>query len=94
MNAELIRLATKSLGQKIEGKYHLKQFLGSGSYGVVFLADEVDQEKDCPIRQVAVKLMSAVDNINNKQELQSLLLCNILMYCNALPMVNIHLNNN
>lgn len=70
MNAELIRLATESLGQNIEGKYHLKQFLGAGTYGVVLLADEFDQEKDCIIRQVAVKLMSAVDNINNKQELQ------------------------
>lgn len=71
MDPELIRLAIESLGQKIEGKYHLQSLLGSGTYGVVFLADEVDQEKDYPIRQVAVKLMSAVDNnVNNMQELQ------------------------
>jgi serine/threonine protein kinase len=70
MSPELITLATESLGQKIEGKYHLKQFLGAGSYSVVFLANEVDQEKDCLIRKVAVKLMSAVDNVNNMQELK------------------------
>jgi serine/threonine protein kinase len=70
MSPELIRLITELPGQKIEEKYHVRNRLGLGSYGVVFLANEVDQEKDCIIRQVAVKLMDAVDNVNNMQELK------------------------
>ena len=71
MNSDdLITLATQSEGQKIKEKYHLIKRLGSGQYGVVFLADEVDQEKGCSIRQVAVKLIPPVDNVHNLHELQ------------------------
>ena len=63
---DLITLATQSAGQKIEEKYHLIRRLGSGQYGVVFLADEVD--KDRSIRQVAVKLIPLVASVHNLQE--------------------------
>lgn len=41
-------------GENIDGKYYLKRLLGSGSYGGVFLADEVVADQ-C-LREVAVKL--------------------------------------
>lgn len=46
-------------GQVVDGKYHLRRLLGIGSYGGVFLADEVVADR--LIRHVAVKLIEPSD---------------------------------
>ena len=56
----------------IDGKYYLEKLLGSGSYGGVFLADEV--VGDHFIRQVAVKLIIPdADQQNRTKQLQELI---------------------
>src|SRR5579871_1190916 len=42
-------------GQVVDGKYYLQKLLGAGSFGGVFLADEVVADR--LIRQVALKLI-------------------------------------
>src|ERR1051325_9948548 len=42
-------------GQSVDGKYYLQKLAGSGSFGGVFLADEVVADR--LIRQVALKLI-------------------------------------
>jgi serine/threonine protein kinase len=49
-------------GVVIENKYHLRELLGAGEFGVVYLTDEV--VKDKLLRQVAVKIF---DNNDNEQ---------------------------
>ena len=53
-------------GESIDGKYHLKKFLGAGSYGGVFLADEVVD--DDWQREVAVKLISPENDPKKREE--------------------------
>lgn len=48
------------IGAVIENKYHLREFLGAGGFGAVFLADEV--VRDRILRQVAVKIIPDNDN--------------------------------
>jgi F-box protein 11 len=42
-------------GKTVDGKYHLQRLVGTGSFGAVFVADEVVADR--LIRQVAVKLI-------------------------------------
>jgi serine/threonine protein kinase len=51
-------------GQVINNQYHLRNLIGAGGYGGVFLADEVIRDK--LIRQVAIKLIIS-DNQNDGQ---------------------------
>ncbi|MFM6453542.1 MAG: serine/threonine protein kinase [Planktothrix sp.] len=53
-------------GESIDGKYHLKKFLGAGGYGGVFLADEVVD--DDFQREVAVKLISPENDPKKREE--------------------------
>ena len=58
--------------ENIDAKYYLQKLLGSGSYGGVFLADEV--VGDHLIRQVAVKLITPdADQENPTKQLQELI---------------------
>ncbi len=58
--------------ENIDAKYYLQKLLGSGSYGGVFLADEV--VGDHFIRQVAVKLITPdADQQNRTKQLQELI---------------------
>jgi len=58
--------------ENIDAKYYLQKLLGSGSYGGVFLADEV--VGDHFIRQVAVKLITPdADKQNRTKQLQELI---------------------
>ncbi|KPQ39584.1 MAG: serine/threonine protein kinase [Phormidium sp. OSCR] len=47
-------------GAVIDNKYHLRELLGAGGFGAVFLADEV--VRDNLLRQVAVKIIPDDDN--------------------------------
>ncbi|WP_159786136.1 serine/threonine-protein kinase [Sodalinema gerasimenkoae] len=47
-------------GAVIDNKYHLRELLGAGGFGAVFLADEV--VRDNLLRQVAVKIIPDNDN--------------------------------
>ena len=47
-------------GAIIDNKYHLRELLGAGGFGAVFLADEV--VRDNLLRQVAVKIIPDDDN--------------------------------
>lgn len=62
MNSVLWRVCE---GLVIEGKYHLQRLLGTGSYGGVFLADEVVADR--LIRQVAVKLIEPDPRRSDRQ---------------------------
>ena len=42
-------------GKTVDGKYYLQRLIGTGSFGAVFVADEVVADR--LIRQVAVKLI-------------------------------------
>ena len=53
--------------QHINNQYYLKEFLGAGGFGAVYLADEV--VKDRVIRQLAVKLILDNDNTSQLNEL-------------------------
>ena len=64
MNSTLWRVCE---GQAIDGKYHLQRLLGTGSYGGVFLADEVVADR--LIRQVAVKLIEMLQGLNVTAEM-------------------------
>ena len=55
-------------GQVIENKYYLRELLGAGGFGGVFLADDVVRNK--LMRQVAIKLIVADDN--NQAQLNEL----------------------
>jgi serine/threonine protein kinase len=47
-------------GAVIDNKYHLRELLGAGGFGAVFLADEV--VRDNLLRQVAIKIIPDNDN--------------------------------
>jgi len=58
------------VGHLIDGKYRLKEFLGSGSFGAVFRADEEFQGRG--ITQVAVKLMRRQQGRDGEKQLREL----------------------
>ncbi|MCX6345161.1 MAG: serine/threonine-protein kinase [Armatimonadetes bacterium] len=57
-------------GQVIEGRYHLRELLGTGSYGGVFRADEVVDDR--LIRQVAIKLITSSNEISRDRQFEEL----------------------
>lgn len=59
----------------VDGKYHLKEFLGSGGEGAVYRADEVILDE--PVRFVAVKLHLKEDDNLEQQKRQIKIILNI-----------------
>lgn len=58
------------VGQVINNQYHLKDLIGAGGYGGVFLADDVID--DTLIRKVAIKML-VPDNKNKQQQLNEII---------------------
>ncbi|MEG4337097.1 MULTISPECIES: serine/threonine-protein kinase [unclassified Microcoleus] len=59
----------------VDGKYHLKEFLGSGGEGAVYRADEVILDE--PVRSVAVKLHLKEDDNLEQQKREIKIILNI-----------------
>ena len=59
----------------VDGKYHLKEFLGSGGEGAVYRADEVILDE--PVRSVAVKLHLKENDNLEQQKRQIKIILNI-----------------
>ena len=59
----------------VDGKYHLKEFLGCGGEGAVYRADEVILDE--PVRSVAVKLRFKEDDNLEQQKRQIKIILNI-----------------
>src|SRR5512143_1726847 len=59
------------LGTIVDGRYRLREFIGSGSYGSVYAADELTLGR--VISQVAVKLIKPENDDRRQKVLQEIL---------------------
>jgi serine/threonine protein kinase len=59
------------LGTIVDGRYRLREFIGSGSYGSVYAADELTLGR--VISQVAVKLIKPENDVRRQKVLQEIL---------------------